>query len=140
MSSRSRSALTVVLVVLSTLAGCASAGGSSSAPVTRLADRDLPALRITGDTAPCAGVHAVQFVDVKNPSPREVTVAAHAPNGLAPLSSDNLLRPFEKRRYVFAASVQLTGFSAWTFDPGIGIGRNAKQLVDVEPKRSCGER
>ena len=126
------------------LAACASSksstagGGTAAAPVTRLADRDRPALPIRGDTTSCAGEKAVQFLDVKNPTPREVTVAAHTPNGLAPLSADNLLRPFEKKRYVFPAAVRLTGISAWTIDPGMGIGRNATQMIDVEPKRSCG--
>ena len=122
------------------LAACASArgAGGASAPVTRLADRDRPALAIRGDTARCVGAKAVQYVEVKNPTPREVTVAAHTPNGLAPLSSDNLLRPFEKKRYIFPAAVRLTGISAWTIDPGMGVGRNATQMIDVDPKRSCG--
>ena len=117
------------------LLAAACASGKSTVPESRLASRDQPVLAIKGDTTPCAG--AQQYVEVKNPSPREVTVAARTPSGLAPLSSDNLLRPFEKRRFVFPASVRLTGFSAWVFDPALGIGRNAEQMIDVQPKRSC---
>ena len=123
------------------LAACASGGGAKEpvkAPVTRVADRDRPALAIRGDTARCVGSGAVQYVEVKNPTPREVTVAVHTPSGLAPLSADNLLRPFEKKRYSFPPTLQLTGISAWTIDPGMGIGRNATQMIDVDPKRSCG--
>lgn len=128
-----RMALMLVSLAACTSA-CASATQSATSSVTRLAPRDQPALAIKGDTARCAGD---QWVDVKNPSPRQVTVAARTPTGLARLSSDNLLQPFEKRRFVFPASVQLTGFAAWAFDSALGIGRNAENMVDVEPKRSC---
>jgi hypothetical protein len=142
----------LVLACLSTLGACASSPRASSstpsstpsstvggvqAPLTRLRDRDRPTLAIKGDTAACAAP-SVQFVDVKNPSPREVALAVHTPQGLAKLSADNLLRPFEKKRYEFAASQRLTGVSAWVFDQAHGVGRNADAMIDVEPKRSCG--
>src|SRR4051794_22063060 len=111
MSSRQITARVATLIAVACAAACAT--GKATVPESRIAARDQPVLAIKGDTATCAG--AQQYVDVKNPSPREVTVAARTPNGLAPLSSDNLLRPFEKRRFVFAASVHLTGFSAWAF-------------------------